>query len=197
MSESTGGDVREAATAVIGIVSAIVAGGAFFRLRGSAAFERWVGRGASTARIIAWAMPMALITLGGVGTGWNFALMVGAYWLGAIMPWFQSLSLGRVPEEKMQVLPSFAANWFPSLAAFLVEDSWRRDAFMHSIRGLLWVLPPTIALVYTGGCWWAMLLAGLVCVPAYELGWRVSSRHGTEVGEVLYGAAMGAAAALS
>lgn len=188
---------RGAAEIAIGLITAAGVGGAMFRIRGSAAFERWVGRGATTARIMAWALPMAMVTLGGIGHGWDFPIMAFAYWLGAIAPWFQSLSLGRVPEEKMQVLPSFLARRWPSLAAFLVEDSWRRDAVMHAIRGMIWVLPPTIALVYTGGCWWAMLLAGLVCLPAYEIGWRVSPRRGTEIGEVLFGAVVGAAAALS
>lgn len=181
-----------------GLILAALIGGAGFRLRGSQLFHRLTGRGATTARIVVWATPMALIGLDGQPDFWPMVLLVLAFWLGAVFPWFQSISLGRRREVKLP-LPLMVAILVPDrFEAFYEENSWRRDAVMHALRGMLWVIPPALAMGWLGHDWLPLMLAGLLCVPAYEIGWRVCpKRHAVELGEVLFGAALGAATALS
>ena len=46
-----------------------------FRLKGSAIFEQITGRGATTARIVCWAIPMGILSLYHVP--WQYAFLVG------------------------------------------------------------------------------------------------------------------------
>lgn len=43
------------------ILLGALVGAAGFWLRGAAVFALWTGRGATTARIVAWAIPLALL----------------------------------------------------------------------------------------------------------------------------------------
>ena len=179
------------------VLAAAASGAAMFRFHGSSLFARIFNRGATTARIVAWALPMAMISLGGYPGVVPFTAVAFGFWLGAIFPWWQTLSLGRVSEVKMPLLPSSIAAALPGVAAFLSESSWRRDAALHAVRGVLWVIPPAIAISYFGGSPWPLILSGLMCVPCYEIGWRAMPRHATEIGELLFGSMIGAAAAVS
>lgn len=153
-----------------------------FRLRGAAAFMRWTGRGATTARIFAWALPVGLCAWA-LGAWWPYAIALGvASWVGCLAPWYGSLDLGRH------------------------EGTWLRDFAMHSFRGVLWTLPMAAVLfaaqftvwpeVGAGGWWW-LLIAGALCGLLYEAGYRVNEARGTEIGEVLFGAAIGVALVLA
>lgn len=161
-------------------VVALLAAG--FRIRGDAAFARWTGRGATTARIVAWAIPVAASGWL-LGLEWPVAVALGvAAWVGCLAPWWGSLDLGRH------------------------EGTWFRDFCLHSARGVLWTLPmagvvflaqfsvwPTVG----AGLWWPLLAAGALCGPAYELGYRIREKRGTEIGEALFGALIGGALVLA
>lgn len=139
-------------------------GGLAFRLRGSAIFHEWTGRGATSARVV-YGTALALVALlAGTPLLWSLAVIVAA-WLGAIAPWWGSLTL-RTPKM-----------WL-----------------MHTLRGFLWTLPLAAVLFLAGAPhWWIMLLAGGLCAPAYKFGWMISSKLGVEFGEVIFGAIIGAA----
>lgn len=151
-------------------------GAAGFWLRGAALFARATGRGATTARVVAWAVPLALLCWAATPLPgcWALALAV-ALWLGSLPGWWGSIDLGRND------------GW------------WARDAALHTARGVLWGAPAAVVLWLAGGAWWWPVLAGLACAPAYEIGWRLrpvgDARRpaATEIGEILFGAAMGAA----
>jgi len=169
-------------------VSALaVAGGALvgamlFRLRGSSAFERWTGRGATTARIV-WAAGMAGVAHL-AGATWQEAAALGAgLFVGCIQPWWQSLSLGDNAADGATV----------------------GQYLRHGLRGLWWTLPAALAVAAYASAiglpeWRPAAIlaaAGLACVPAYQIGkWSWPGRA-TEVGEVLFGGAIGAAVVLA
>ncbi|MBR0653068.1 hypothetical protein GXW78_25655 [Roseomonas terrae] len=151
-------------------------GAAGFWLRGAAVFARVTGRGATTARVVAWAVPLALLAwlVTPLPWGWSLAL-AAALWLGCLPGWWGSIDLGRN------------------------EGGWSRDAALHTARGVLWGAPAAVVLWLAGGGWWWPLVAGLTCAPAYEIGWRLRPAGdprrpaATELGELLFGAALGAA----
>jgi hypothetical protein len=69
-------------------------------------------------------------------------------------------------------------------------------------RGLVWTLPAALVVwQFDIGNAIALLIVGLACPLFYELGYRTPSkipylRQGPEVGEVLFGAAIGLALTL-
>jgi hypothetical protein len=147
--------------------------GAGFRLRGAALFERITGRGATTARIVCFATPAGLLAWA-TGFPWPYALAMGvAAWLGCLPPWWGSLDLGRH------------------------AGGYARDFALHTLRGVVWVAPMAAVAFLAGAAWWPLILAGLMCGAVYEAGYRVSERHGTEIGEAAFGALIGAGLALA
>lgn len=145
------------------IFLAALLGGAAFWLRGSALFEQWTGRGATSARFM-WGGVVALLVLAG-GLWWPlFPAVVLAAWLGCIPGWWGSLTL---------TTPQHYA--------------------MHAMRGVVWVLPLAVLFEVAGAQGAVVLLSGAACVPAYWLGWRLLPSRATEIGEALFGAAIGAA----
>lgn len=155
---------------MIAILLGALIGGAGFRLRGWSGFERLIGRGATTARIAGWAAPLALLCVLTAPLPWWGGPLIGlALWAGAIAPWWGSLDFGRM------------------------DGTWLRDAALHALRGVVWVVPVAAAVALLGGAWWCPLAAGLLCVPAYELGYRLRPAIGTEIGEIIFGACIGAA----
>lgn len=161
------------------MVGALV--GAFgFWLRGSSLFYALTGRGATTARLVAWAFPMGVVAwFGGIPTLLAAALF-WAFWLGSVAPWWGSLDLGRG------------------------EGAWRTDALAHLSRGVLWTLPAGVGLIAMGYPEGGLLVAasGLAALPAYELGWTIRppgtpAPGATEIGELLTGAAIGAAVGMA
>jgi hypothetical protein len=188
-------------------------GGAGFRFRGAEAFSRITGRGATTARVVCWAAPVAALAWALAALPWQWAVALGAaLWLGCLPGWWGSLDLGRD------------------------EGIWATDALAHAARGLLWTAPAAFVLaalevdggdlrravdelaaaedparlapllaglsraladaarvaLSSSGAWLA-LGAGLAVLPAYEIGWRVAPERATEIGEALFGAAAAAA----
>lgn len=146
-----------------------------FRLRGSALFEQWTGRGATTARIVCWAIPMAL--LADVPLEW-LPLLALAFFLGAIPGWYGSLDLGR---DDGQVLKDWA---------------------IMTVRGVVWTAPPAAVMTFIDvPISFELLFVGLLCPVAYTIGWNTPSninhiRQGPELGEVIFGAFIGASLTL-
>lgn len=154
-------------TILLAIVAPLILA-AGFRLRGDAAFERWTGRGATTARIVCWAIPCGLVAWGLYGL-WYVGLAMGvAAFLGAILGWWQSLDLGRV------------------------EGTWLNDFAMHTLRGVLWTLPMAGVAFLGAGSPWPLLVAGALCGVVYEIGWRFKARQ-TEIAEAIFGGVIGVA----
>lgn len=161
--------------AAVVIILALAVG---FRLRGWEGFERITGRGATTARIVCWAIPVGLASLA-LGMSWLAALAMGiAAWVGCLPGWWGSLDMGRH------------------------EGGFWRDFALHSLRGVLWTAPMAAVLWWFGGAWWSLVVAGAACGLIYEAGYRIAAiargrmGGGTEIGEALFGAAIGAALAL-
>ena len=158
------------------ILLGAIIGAAGFWLRGAAVFQRITGRGATTARIVAWAAPLALLCWAVTPLPWWWCVGVAiALWLGCLPGWWGSLDLGRN------------------------GGSWVRDFALHTLRGVVWVAPAAAVLAAAGAAWWWPLLAGLACGVAYEIGWRLRPVGGarrpaaTEIGELVFGAAVGSA----
>lgn len=152
----------------------VIVGGALFRMRGAAIFERVTGRGKTTADAV-WAAGLAALAMPG---WWQAAPLAFAFWLGGRAGWWRSLTLGRNPMD---------------------GPVWRQWA-LHTARGLLWTAPAAALAWWMGASAWPLLLAGLACAPAYEAGWRlegVARLGGTEWGECFFGAAIGAALVLT
>jgi hypothetical protein len=130
----------------------------------------WLNLGSSTGGRAVWAVGMtiipALIT-------WKLAVLAPALFAGAVLGWWKSIDMGRN------------------------EGSWIQDAVLQEARGILWVLPAAAAAAWALG-WWAVAvgISGVLCAPAYELGWRTPSTarnftRGSELGELYFGACIG------
>lgn len=155
------------------LIGALI-GGAGFRLRGWAGFAALTGRGATTARITCWAAPLGLFAALALPMPWWGGVLVAlGLWAGSVAPWWGSLDLGRMDGE------------------------WATEAALHALRGLVWVTPALVPLALLGLAWWPLLVAGLLCLPIYECAWRLRPALATEIGEVVFGAAIGAALGLS
>jgi len=147
-----------------------------FRLRGGL-FGQQIGWGTTTARFVAWALPMTAITFLTVSDypWWMIIPTLLTWWLGCILPWWHSLDMGRM------------------------SDTLLRDIAMHSLRGMIWVLPSiTLVGVIVGPnpVLAIPLLVSLLCGPSYVLGYyiteKISNRMGgTEYGEWIFGFLVG------
>ena len=154
---------------------AAAVGAAGFWLRGAAVFQHLTGRGATTARIVAWALPLALLcwVLTPLAWWWCAAISV-ALWAGCLPGWWGSLDLGRQAGD------------------------WRGDFALHTLRGELWAVPAVAVLFLAGGAWWWLWGASRLCGLVYEVGWRLRPPpdprrpNATEIGELAFGALLGA-----
>lgn len=148
-----------------------------FRLRGSAIFEEITGRGATTARIVCWAIPMGLVSLYHVPWEWAWAISLGLF-LGACPGWYHCTDLGRDDGKVV------------------------RDYVIMTIRGLVWTLPAALVMAYFNtNASSAMMIAGLLCPLAYTIGWKIPSKikglhQGPELGEFIFGGMVGASVIL-
>lgn len=158
-------------------------GALFMWLRGSSSFRAATGRGIGTARIV-WGLSMAVVAWSTWAPAGIAGLVGLGFYVGAMDGWHRSLSLGRYEDDR----PAFGAVMrhaarglvFPFFGAALVVVGGRllgQDVGLHPVF---------------------MALSGLACVPAYEIGWRWCPRGSerwpgaTVVGEILFGAVMGA-----
>lgn len=154
------------------VIGGGVLGGASFWLRGSALFERLTGRGKTTADAV-WACTMAALfaaAAAGRAEWWHPLAVAVGFFVGGRPPWWKSLRLCHDPDEKCCLCV------------------WVR----HTLRGFLWVVPAALSLDLLGyeGVW--LVAAGGLVGPCYEAGWRTWPARATEVGEVLFGALIGA-----
>jgi len=178
---------------ILFIVASTLICGFGFWLRGSYKFEQAIGRGLTTAKLLTWSLPTGIITAAGLLLFTSISLpMIGlysvatgaAYFAGASLGWWRSLSLGHTRNSKDK----------PMWAAYL----------RHFARGLLWPVAAAVVLYFAGVSWIFVALSGLFCVPAYHLGWMISPEewdetdnlvpknpNATEIGEIGFGAAMG------
>lgn len=138
-----------------------------FRIRGDAKFMVWTGRGATTARIVAWATPIGLTAWHLYGGLWYVGLFMGvAAWLGAIAPWWDSIDMGRM------------------------EGRWIKDFALQTVRGVIWTAPMAAVALLSAGSPWPLLIAGALCGVVYEIGWRFKARQ-TEIAEAIFGGVVG------
>jgi len=145
-----------------------IVGALGFRMRGSAVFGELTGRGIGTARLVCWALPMALLSLFVIE--WYWALLFCA-----------AMYVGSLP------------GWY---GAFCMIDA--RDWLVMLARGIGWTLLGAIVFFIAGAPAWPLLFAGMLCPVAYAIGWAIPSRvpwllRGTEIGEFLFGAFIGTA----
>jgi hypothetical protein len=151
-----------------------------FRIRGGLWGEQ-IGWGATTARIVAWAIPVALLCWAWYGFVWWIAIAVGVTaWLGTTFGWFGALDMGRM------------------------QDTWIRDFLVMTAVGFtrMAVVAPVLWFAGFPVAAMAMCVAGATCGVVYELGWRTPSEipgftQGPEVGEFYYGIMVGLAIALA
>ena len=147
-----------------------------FRLRGGL-FGQQIGWGTTVARFVACALPMTIITFLTVANypWWMIAPTILTWWLGCIFPWWQSLDMGRMSGTLLQ------------------------DVVMHSLRGIIWVLPSVVLvgiIVGPNPVLVIPLLVSLLCGPSYVLGYYISEKinnymGGTEYGELIFGFLVG------
>jgi len=161
---------------ILFLILGVVTSALLNRVRGG-----WTGNlpfGATVARFV-WAFGCAAVINAqaahvGIWGWWMLAIPV-LLWLGTVMGWQGSLDLGRN------------------------EDSWFRDFAVMTARGLLWTAPTAAAVFWFWGIWAALplIVAGLLCAALYELAWYAPKSwslpfaRGPEMGEVLFGAAVG------
>lgn len=158
------------------ILISILVGAVAFRLRGSDLVH--VTPIPMEGRVI-WSVAMAALAFWLAGWDERMLILAPAFFLGAVPGWKSTIDLGRV------------------------EGSRFRDALVMVVRGLVWTLPAGAVLWFFGPpASWTFGLAGLLCPLLYEIGWRVPLRiphlrQGPELGELLFGAWLGATLALS
>jgi len=147
-----------------------------FRIRGGL-FGQQIGWGTTVARFVSWAIPMTAITFLTVSGYplWAIVPTILAWWLGCLFPWWHSLDMGRMSGTLLQ------------------------DTIMHSLRGIIWVLPPVVLVGIIAGPSLVLaipLLISLLCGPSYVLGYYISEKissymGGTEYGELIFGFIVG------
>lgn len=164
-------------SAMVVIATAIMCGLAF-RIRGGLwnnVIETHIHWGSTTARLVAWALPTAVLgtVLYSLSWYWMPALWLAA-WLGCLQGWYHSIDMGRN------------------------EGSWSQDFVLTSLRGVLWTLPISLVFAITGT--WPPAVGLLLCGAAmgiwYEAGWRTPSKQygfhqGPELGELYFGLMFG------
>jgi hypothetical protein len=150
------------------LLSMIPLGAILFRIRGG-----WLNLPSTTVGRMVWSVGMTVLPVAAT-MNWWLLLLAPALFLGCILPWWKSIDMGR--NEGRLII----------------------DAALQTARGILWVLP-AVALLYWQYEWAALaaLIPGLLCAAAYEAGWRIPSEvphfsRGAELGEVIFGAMIGA-----
>ena len=126
-----------------------------------------------------------------------------------------ALVLWRIGVPVWWIVPALLAGWFIGCLAgqgegmwigrasfenryTITPRKWLTDAANLTGSGLCNVAVPVALLWWFGALWWPLLIAGALKPLAYELGWRMPLRlpgfsQGPELGEVAFGAALGAA----
>lgn len=155
-------------------------GGFTFWLRGSSLFQRLVGRGKTTADAL-WALAMGgLYVMAGAEWYGGAAVALGCF-AGARPGWWQSLSLGRNSADGAEGL----------------------QYLRHWARGMVWVSGAALGVWLTGGSPVPLAVAGMLCVPAYVVGYAWREDHDdpytnpTAVAEFLFGMTIGVGVVLS
>jgi hypothetical protein len=174
--------IKEASMIVVCILLSLLTASALgigFRMRGGLWGDK-IGWGATTARIVAWAIPVALVTWAWYQFAWYFALATGVLaFAGATIGWFGGIDMGRM------------------------HGTWIRDFTVMTLVGFVKMLGVALMIglagFHTGAV--AVSIAGALCGVMYELGWRTPSTRpgfqtGPELGELYFGALVGLAISL-
>lgn len=163
---------------LLNIILGGIIGAIGFRVRGGLWNDK-IKWGATTARLVAWSLPMSLITYTAFQFNqplWYIPIFILTWWVGCLLGWWHSIDMGRL------------------------DGNWTKDFILQSIRGLFWTLPTAIAVcLLTQSIPISMiilLVSGLSCGICYEIGWRLSEKKpimgGTEYGEFIFGLVIGA-----
>jgi hypothetical protein len=188
---------------MIEVAIGLLLGGAVFRLRGWRGFEQITGRGAFTARLV-WATCMGLLAFASWAGPVQAATVGVGMFLGCLAPWWRSLSLASSEKDGPllgQVVRHTARGilWPAPAAVLLVAVSWALELVVAWFPALGGAWVPSLDAAW--GPALLLLASGLACTPAYFAGKWLRRRFParapghTESGEVLFGAAMGAATA--
>lgn len=181
---------------IVMLVVTVLSLGLAFRLRGGL-FGKEIGWGSTTARLVAWSLPVTLFVaywyppilftafINYISFDYLYIplVFIGAY-LGSVLGWWGTIDMGRI------------------------EGEWIKEFTLHSARGILWTAG--VAGVFTlYGLFIpaiALLISGISCGIIYEIGWRTPTffkptpeggfNTGSEIGEFLFGAVIGLAIAL-
>lgn len=149
------------------LLALIPLGAILFRIRGG-----WLRLPSTTLGRAVWSVGMTVLPVA-VTLNWWLLLLAPALFAGCVLPWWKSIDMGRME-----------------------GDLWV-DAALQTARGVLWVLPAALLLAWLYQLAAVpLVVAGLLCAIAYELGWRTPSdvRHftkGAELGEVYFGGLIG------
>ena len=114
-----------------------------------------------------------------------------------------AMNMGRRPYTGLEDAEIWDVVAGPLIGETPYGKRWKRDAIALTLSGLVVGLPTALALVLMGHTLSALvwLVAGASKVIAYEIGWQLhkdgSWRQGTEIGEVLFGAFLGLAVAVT
>ncbi len=137
--------------------------------------------GPMLAALLAWVVIMATMGLHSLGHG-------------------NAMNLGRRPyqgNERVEIWDRIVGECVPGMTR---AQRYRRDALALALSGavVFWPLAIIMGCLGRPGTAAMLLVAGAAKVVAYEIGWRLHDddsrwRKGTEIGEVLFGAKLGAA----
>lgn len=115
-----------------------------------------------------------------------------------------AMNLGRRPYTGTERAEVWDVIVGPPISGTVRAQRWRRDAYALLLSGITVVFPVALALGFAGrpGSADIWLAVGAGKLAAYEIGWRLHRdgshwRQGTEIGEALFGAMLGAAAAVT
>jgi hypothetical protein len=176
-------------TMLLALCASALLGGLGRRVAGGG-FQQWTGIdvGDYPARAF-FGLTLAVSAAVGGTYNWGVPLLVLSTFLGCSIPMAMSI---------------MGVRW-GGMALGRDGGSWRRSAIGLTGHGVLSMAITAVPLCYFGGHWAQLLIAGVLIVPAYEIGWDAigtkSNTHlppgfqgGSEIGEVLWGSLCGIAA---
>jgi hypothetical protein len=171
------------------ITASFVLGGLGRRVAGGA-FQQWTGKdiGDLPVRLFFGAC-IALAALLAGATWWVAAFLILAIWAGTTIPLFGGLGMGRSGNDYWQDFGGMTAHGALGMSILMIPAPW-----LHINWLPLWLAGLSISPLYTVG--WS--LTHQLPNGSREVAWLpYSLKGGSEVGEVLWGGAVGIGTALA